>query len=349
MLIATPYTYDGSLLIGTVTYVDATRFSCGIKTLDGKTLSDVQWLLPTGGNSNAGVHCSPNVGDGVVISTALGFSLIIGALPKVGVPSNEQGYLVDSTPFKDLGSVSSARAGVTRDPEKPKDFMQGDLAFTTKGGGLFALLASGGIILRSSKLSQIITSKMEGLVRIVSRNYQRYSDSSSSVAGSAKGRLYHWFGADKDILKNKAGTQRYQEVYGDVVAGEAKKGNPFSTGTPGAADDRIVKKTVYDVSSIPVMVETIKEDGTISFVVGTANESKITVSPTQVLIEQGTSKITLTGSTATIDVSGKVTVKGSGVDLDTDGAPKGIVTGDSICAFTGLPHCNFSVTVKASK
>ena len=57
--------------------------------------------------------------------------------------------------------------------------------------------------------------------------------------------------------------------------------------------------------------------------------------------------INVTGTTD-INSSGKVTIVGGTVDIDGGGTLNGCVTGESICPFLGLPHPDFSTTVKAS-
>ena len=51
---------------------------------------------------------------------------------------------------------------------------------------------------------------------------------------------------------------------------------------------------------------------------------------------------------ANVTATGKVTVKGDGIDLDGGAAPNtGVVNGECVCAFTGNPHPQTSVNVKA--
>lgn len=64
-----------------------------------------------------------------------------------------------------------------------------------------------------------------------------------------------------------------------------------------------------------------------------------------------TQTLTVDCATATVNCTGKATIKANG-GIDADGAGagsvKGCVQGDCMCAFTGLPHPQFSATVKAS-
>ncbi len=69
------------------------------------------------------------------------------------------------------------------------------------------------------------------------------------------------------------------------------------------------------------------------------------------IAEVTTQTLNVNCATATVNCTGKATVKAEGgIDADGagDGAVKGIVQGDCLCAFTGMPHPHVSATVKGS-
>lgn len=312
-MLSSPNKYSPDYIEGIVLYVDSEKYICSVKTVDGKILQDVTWLLPTGGNSETGMHVTPNIQDMVVISTSLGYPLILGTKPRLGKPAPESASITGAAPTISLKATTSIKGVVVGNPCKPLDMVPGDFAYTTKGGGLIAALLSGIVVLRSSPLSQIIITKYEGLVRIVNRNYQRFSESSSYAAVSIKGRVYDWFGADWSMLKNKASTERYNEVYGDVAAGEVLRGFPDPAVSLPAQDTRVVKKWLKDASGAEVMSEVLTQDGSIVVTVGGA---KTTISPTGVKVEFGTSKGTFDSSQASIESNGHYCrVTSTGVSL----------------------------------
>lgn len=69
------------------------------------------------------------------------------------------------------------------------------------------------------------------------------------------------------------------------------------------------------------------------------------------IMEVTTQTLNVNCATATVNCTGKATIKADGgIDADGTGANalKGCVQGDSICAYTGLPHPHISASVKAS-
>lgn len=57
--------------------------------------------------------------------------------------------------------------------------------------------------------------------------------------------------------------------------------------------------------------------------------------------------VTTTGA-VNVTAGGKATVEAVGIELVGSGAVKGMVQGDSICPYTGAPHCHVSASVKGS-
>jgi hypothetical protein len=336
-----PHKYNSSFIEGTVLEVDPIRFCCSVRTINNKIFQDVRWLLPSGGFTEAGVHVTPNIQDRVLISTALGYPLILGCIPRIGIYAGETSSMTGDNPTIDLGSDSNISGGATANPSKPKDFLPGDLVYTARGGAMLAILSSGLSILKASSLSQIILSKFEGLVRIVTRNYQRFSDASSSVSTNMKGRLYEFFGADWDITKNQTGQERYQEVYGDVAAGEVLRGFPSPSITIPAQDTRVRKQWLKDAAGNSVMVETLYQDGTLSFIVESWNtnstpgviNSNTTTSinnshNTTVTDQTNTSYITITPTSTVVNSTdgtntSSITISPTSICVDNNGKAKG--------------------------
>lgn len=68
-------------------------------------------------------------------------------------------------------------------------------------------------------------------------------------------------------------------------------------------------------------------------------------------INSGDLKITVSSGKCTVHIAGKTAWTSDGtIEMDGgSGSPKGVVQGDSVCAYTGKPHAHISATVKASK
>lgn len=275
--------YSPDYIEGVVLFVDADKYRCSVKTVNGKILQDVIWLMPTGGSSETGMHITPNVRDMVLISTSLGYPVILGCLPIIGLP-NQEIISITGAAGASPKTTSTLQGSAVANPGKPSDLIPGDFVYSTKGGGLISVMASGISILRASSLAQIIFSKYEGLGRLVARNYQRFSDSSSFVSSSMVGRLYTWFGMDWNISNNRNGTERYQEVYGDVAAGEVLRGVPGPGLSIPAQDTRVIKKWLKNDSGAEVMSEVLLKDGTITVTIGGSSGSVYEITPSSVKI-----------------------------------------------------------------
>lgn len=344
-----PHKYLASFIEGTVLSVDPKRYVCSVKTVNNKIFRDVRWLIPTGGFSESGMHITPNVQDRVLVSTALGYPIILGCIPRIGTYNGEVANMTGSPDTPDLGTDSVVNGAASANPSKPADLVTGDFVYTAKGGSLIGILASGIAILRASVLSQIIMSKFEGLVRIVTRNYQRFSDSSSNVATNMKGRLYEWFGADWSILNNQTGQERYQEVYGDVAAGEVLRGAPSPATVIPVQDTRVRKEWLKDALGNSVMVETLYQDGTLTFIVENTSSNNTTTDTngshtTTVASGTNTSHIAITPASLVISstngtIPSTITLTPSSAVVDFNGVSKGTFDATQASITSGTHFC----------
>ena len=250
---------------GIVTQIDLRNKLCKVKTTLGKSLDSVQWTTLGGGSSRGGPRFSPSIGDRVVIMSGLGYPLILGFLPKtqsgdVAFPENIQGGdpTVDVGSFLPLGGEGSAS-----DASSPSDMAAGDYIWTTAGGSMVAALRAGTAILRGSFLAQIIVSKMGDLVKIVSRNFEHFSDVGSVVLRNFKGRVFSYEGYTNSFLDGKLGKYKYRRYTGDVAASEALKEDWLTSGASiPDTSDVIFKEQVYSFeTSKETMRRTLKENG----------------------------------------------------------------------------------------
>ena len=266
-LFSTPHSYDSNFIEGTVTNVDPIRFVCSVRTNRGQFFPEVPWLLPTGGSGKSGMHFSPSVGDQVVINTSLSYPIIIGALPRLGLPETELTNVSGATGGVDAGNASNIKNGYSTNPNKPSDFLPGDHVITTEGGGIFAMLANGTALIKASPLAQIVISKYDDLVRVMARNWERFSDLGQQTVANVKGRMYEFVGWDRDFSRSQNSIYELKDIIGDVVAGEVMRGEPNPDQSVPAKDSRVRKYSLENTSGSELMVETLTDDGKIVVVV----------------------------------------------------------------------------------
>ncbi|MBY0576350.1 MAG: hypothetical protein K2P67_07135 [Gallionellaceae bacterium] len=80
-----------------------------------------------------------------------------------------------------------------------------------------------------------------------------------------------------------------------------------------------------------------------------APDGAITITTATTVSVNATGNATVvSGGNAEVNAVGKATINASEINLNGGGPMKGIVQGDCVCAFTGMPHGQVSATVKAS-
>ena len=275
-----PFPEMPSLQEGIVTSVDPIRSMATVKTLMGQIFPNVPWVLPISGSGtgNEGQYYSPTIFSRVLLTTSLGYPLIIGSLPRLENAETTFYLANDSSLEVDPGNVSTtAIASAILYANKPGDLISGDQVLTNGSGSFLAILKTGTILAKASSLAQIIISKFGKVVRIVASNYYRHSDSSSRVASSAFGRLYEWFGADKSLVRNQTNSELYQEVVGDVAAGELLGATPYYGLDIPSPDSRVRKYWLKNTQGVSVMTETLYDEGKLVLNVNTPGNTTVTV------------------------------------------------------------------------
>jgi hypothetical protein len=298
---------------GTVTEVDVQRNFCKVKTIRGQNLDQVQWLQPSGGSSRAGDRATPVMGDRVIVNYGLGYPLIIGFLPKNQTTDNSFPVHIDtgSLPI-DTGNFSPEGVNAINDVNKPGDLSVGDRVIASTGGGLLAVLRGGSFILRSSKLAEIFISKWDDVVRIVSRNFEHFTDVSSDIVKNIKGRVYRYTGYASTSSAAKTETYGYNLYYGDVALAQAVKTNWQNPGTLPSTSSIIFREDVPAGS----MYRTI--DGTSGATTQVVGPAKIYQDSTQVVVSFNTNiSATWNGTQIVLNYQGQqiVTIDGSQIDL----------------------------------
>lgn len=317
---------------GTVIQVDILNSVCKVKTLSGQNLDGVVWQSPIGNSSRAGDRVSPTLGDRVTLDYRLGYPIITGCLPRIQVNDNTFPLSIDSgQQIVNTGDYSSGGGYSTNDANKPGDMLSGDRVLASIGGGMIAILRAGSVLLRSSRLSEIFISKLDDLVRIVSRNWEHFTDVSSDIVKNLRGRIYRYTGYTNTWSNSASEAYQYHLYYGDTALAEAVKTNWQSAANPPSANSIIFKEQVSG-SGGEVMHRTLDLSGTETVHVSgggaytqmtaTGNsltftyngQSTIVINPTQVSITQAG------GSTVVMDSNGiRSTFNGGEVNMSSSG------------------------------
>jgi hypothetical protein len=308
-----PSKIDTSLDEGTVTEVDPTRSFCKVKTIRGQNLDQVQWGQPSGGSSRAGDRVTPVMGDRVVVDYRLGYPLIILFLPKNQTTDNSFPVNIDTgVSAVDTGNFSPEGVNAINDVNKAGDLAVGDRVIASSGGGILAVLRGGSLLLRSSRLAEVFISKWDDLVRIVSRNFEHFTDISSDIVKNIQGRAYRYTGYAQTVPNAKIENYGYNLYYGDVALAQAVKTNYQNVGTLPAATSIIFREEVPAGSMYRIV------DGTSGAITQVVGVSQIYQDNTNVVVTyNGNITTTWNGTEIVLNFQGQqiVTLNGSEIDL----------------------------------
>lgn len=236
-------------------------------------LKNVGWLSPVGASHRQGDNCSPSPREVVCISFHDSSPTIIGSkrLYEHGRTDNvflgdwkERGEDIPLDDFFDLYCLDVVTPDVLYGGSRPRDQMPGDRTTTGEGGVVVGTLGSGSWIAKCSSLAQIFVSKIDDIVRVVTRNYEQYSDTATKNQTSLLGRLYQYHGHFKDGVASRTEAADYFEVIGDVVAGETAKDQYRDVESLPAEDMRVKLQQVDDYSTgeaKPRWVHTLDKNG----------------------------------------------------------------------------------------
>ena len=226
-----PIRPSSDVIRGVVLAVDPNSHTCSVKTYLGQVFYNCNWLLPTNGADRDFVSSAPSPGTQVVLHTGSGIPIILGCLPMpqqgaaVGMVSNLLGESFPTASFPNINPISIKNS--THAPSSSQDTFPGDHVFQTPGGSTLAVLQHS-LLLRAGAQSQIFISKLDDIVRVAGRNWERFNDSLTDVAVNFRGRGYAFKGASLNVSDQKYSYYNYYEVLGDVAAGEALKEYSYS-------------------------------------------------------------------------------------------------------------------------
>ena len=225
--------------------VDIKRGVCRCVTDNGHMLTNVRWGYPLGQHKERGDNSHPVPEERVVLVKVAGEHVIFMS---TGAPQ-----VLDSTvrasinrgrgasDFHDRFNQSNGDANLRREGSSPSEMVPGDKVFTGDRGGLFGLLRGGTFIAKASALSQLIISKLDDLIRIVSRNYEMFSDAAVHYSVNLRGRPYTYLGYFQTQTSSRQDSPDYYEVFGDVACGDEAKENYLSEGLTLPTTDDVVK------------------------------------------------------------------------------------------------------------
>lgn len=275
-----PTPIDYSFTEGTVTEVDAIRLLCKVKTVSGQNLDAVSWQQSSGGSSRAGDRATPHLGDRVKIHTGMGFAMIEGFLPRLQNEENTFPTRIDTGELLiDTGNFGTGGTSISADQNAPKDMVVGDRIIASQGGGVLAILRGGSLLMRSSRLSEIFICKWDDVVRVVSRNYEHFTDLSTILIKNIQGRIYGYSGFGKVFSEAKIEDYKYHQYIGDVALAELAKTDYRLLETFPEVDARVYKEQISGGSggtSTELLRRELSLDGTHDLVVLNADGSIFT-------------------------------------------------------------------------
>lgn len=292
---------------GTVMQIDPKREVCKVVTVSGQKLDNVQWLRPYGGNERHGDRFTPRLGDRVLLNFGLGYPIIVGSLPRLQTGGQSYPLSLDSgSASVDAGNYAPGKSSLTADASKPDDMVLGDRVIGSQGGGILALLRAGVVVLRSSRAAEVFLSRLDGLVRIVGRNFEQFTDLSTDVYRNFRGRVYRYFGVSNSFAAAKVEDYKYHQYYGDTAAAEAVKANYHTPPGSIPATNSVIFKEQVTGTGGEKLSHTISLDGT--------DELKITGS-------SGFTRVKFTSGTVTLSFNDQhtVTIDSSKIDLTHSG------------------------------
>lgn len=249
---------------GIVTSVDVRREVCKVLCMDGRTLTNVSWRSPFGGLGRSGLNYTPVPRERVTVSIRSGDYVIVGSrrpqvFSRTDLHQISPLSYVEQQAFYNRYNTGMVSSSAQAGNSKALDQIPGDVSIT-QGGGSFTVTNTGSILAKASSFAQILLTKIDDVVRVVGRNYQQFSEASKKVQESVLGRVYQYHAWYHTRGSSVAQKPEYEEIIGDVAAGESKKGDYSAEPNLPSADDRVYKR-IISKSEITRFTETSTVDG----------------------------------------------------------------------------------------
>lgn len=229
----------GAFLNGYVAGVDLVRMEAKVRGEAGQTLPGVRWLQ----------EYQPNEGDRVLMVRLQNNEYVImGSLAQpqnsdqaAARPALGQQGVVPA----DLADYSKAQSPDVINTAGPADQRPGDWVKASKGGGVIALLRGGTVMMKSSPTSMVMTSKYDDLVRIVSRNFEHFTDMDSTYKVSTGGGCYSKHEFFRSTSDARSDRPAFREVRGNVASGAG-----------GADGGELSKRSFFNADGVETSTQT---------------------------------------------------------------------------------------------
>lgn len=314
--------------------VDIKRGACKCRTIEGKYLSNVTWMRPVGSHRESGENHAPIPGEYVYICFISSLPVIVGSLALLGYGSTLPSSISEgehSDKFERDFNLAVVPAVNRSGGSFPEDQVPGDRVVTNDRGGLSGLLRSGSWIAKVSPLAQIFITRLDDLVRIVSRNYEQFSDAVLKVQANAKGKIYEYTAYFRSTETSLSGTPDYYEIIGNVEAGEEAKDDYLNIDV-STTDGTTIKKQV-----IPEKYEhRLNIDGTsYTRVYSGSNSSVEEVSSGEWKFTVGQSSFSIKAEEISASTPRLVIQVNGDADITVNGDATTTILGDNITTVTG--------------
>lgn len=225
--------------------VDLRRNVCKCVTKDGQLLNNVRWGNELGTHLESGSSSCPQPKETVAIALVSGEPVIFMSLGLLKssddtLRANVNGQR-SSSEFYNKFNNSFLKDPMRRNGATPDDVVPGDKITSNDTGSLFGLLRGGTFLAKASALAQVIISRMDDMVRIVSRNYEMFSDAMTHYSVNWKGKLYSYFSYYRTPEASRLEVPDYYEVFGNVEIGDSVKDSVLSGVIEGIDPTDLIK------------------------------------------------------------------------------------------------------------
>lgn len=214
-----------------------------VQTTKGRTINNA---VPLGDSTvgRGGFRKTFLKGDKVLLYFGLGYPIIIGCIPRPQIVAQASPVTVsDGIEPPETGSTIHGSA-VRMNSTTPAGATSGDQVITSPGGSMMASLRGGTVVVRSSRNTELLLSRLKNLGRLFTSNWEHFSDVHTDVLKNLSGRLYRYVGFAKTYAETKIEDYKLHFYFGDVAAAEAIKSNYQSSPNPPAATPLLYKEQV---------------------------------------------------------------------------------------------------------
>lgn len=232
---------------GYVAGVDLKRHECKIRTDYGQTINGVRWLKNAGGSNSYGDNTTPSEQDRIMVMRMPNNQhWILGYIPtttninnrSTGPAIGKQGVLQE-----ELSDYSVAQSkSISGDQSSPTDQRVGDWTRTSHGGGMIGLLRAGTVLMKASSTSMLMLSPFDDLGRLVTRNWEHFTDVDSTRKISSGGAV----SMSHEVYRTSSQARNEQPSFKEVRGGESAVGD-------GGA---VARRTTYDDGGVQTSQQT---------------------------------------------------------------------------------------------